>query len=101
MSVDEVVEAPAKEMLVTFKGKEIDLSKVLPLKLRNWKELEKLGVTAKQFETGMMQTTSTVVYYILNKADSSVTQDDVDDLALNDPIIKAVIKGVNGEVADR
>ena len=90
-----------KNNVVEFKGKVVDLSKVFPLKLRNWKELEKMGVSAKQFESGAIQATSSIVFYVLNKADSSITQDDVDDLAINDPIIQTVIKGINGESADR
>lgn len=90
-----------KGNIVTFKGKVVDLSKVFPLKLRNWKELEKMGVSAKQFESGAIQATSSIVFYVLNRADGSITQDDVDDLSINDPIIQTVIKGINGESADR
>lgn len=84
-----------------FKEKVIDLDKIFPLKLRNWKELEKMGVSAKQFESGAIQATSIIVFYVLNKADNSITQDDIDDLAINDPVIQNVIKGINGESADR
>lgn len=88
-------------MEVEFKGKKIDLSKALPLKLRDWKELERRGVTAKQFDQGVMQAISSVAYYVLSKVDTTITQDDVDDLELKDPVLQQVMTAIGGEAPDR
>ena len=32
-------------MVIVIAGKQVDLNAVLPLKLRHWKELEKVGIT--------------------------------------------------------
>lgn len=88
-------------MDVTFKGKTFDLAKALPLKLKDWKKLEKAGINSKQFEEGAINAISVVTHYVLNKIDSTITQDDVDELDLGDPILQEVMKAVGGEVPDR
>ena len=87
-------------MKVEFKGRTLELADALPLKLKDWKRLEKLGVNSKQFEDGAITAISNVTFYILNKLDSTITQDDVDDLDLNDPILQEVMKAVGGEKPD-
>lgn len=88
-------------MKVEIKGKTLDLSLALPLKLRDWKRLEKQGVNSKQFEEGALTAISLVTFYVLNKVDATITQDDVDDLSLDDPILQEVMKAVGGEKVDR
>ena len=88
-------------MNVQFKGKTLDLSTVLPLKLRDWKRLEKQGVNSKQFEDGALTAISLVAFHVLNKVDNTITQDDVDDLSLEDPILQEIMKAVGGEKPDR
>lgn len=87
---------------VDFKGKELDLSTALPLKLKDWKALEKRGVTFKQFDTEMITSLSIIAYYVMSKADATITQEDVDDLELNDPALQAVLKSIQGgQAVDR
>jgi len=83
--------------VVEFKGKTLDLSKALPLKLRDWKVLERKGASSKQFEEGIIGATSIVVWYVLNKVDGSITQDDVDDMDLGDPVLQKVSKAIGGQ----
>lgn len=84
-------------MKVTLAGKELDLSQVLPLKLRDWKNLEKMGLNPKRLEEGSMADTSILVFYVCNKADATVTQDMVDDLSLDDPELVRVINAIGGK----
>lgn len=88
-------------MDVQFKGKTLDLAKALPLKLKDWKHLEKKGINSKQFEEGAINAISVVTQYVLSKIDPAITQDEVDDLELNDPILQAVMKAVGGENPDK
>lgn len=80
-------------------GREVDLTKALPLKLRDWRKLEKDGITSKAIEGGAMEATFNLAFYILKKADPAVTEDEVDDLTLTE--LKRVIEGVNEENVNR
>lgn len=89
-------------MDVVLNGKNINISKCVPLKLRDWKLLEKDGITPKALQEAKLSDMSKVVYYILHKADSSVTVDEVDDLDLGHPTLRAVLGSLGGgEVVDR
>ena len=80
---------------ITLNGRKIDIAKVLPLKLRDWKQLEKKGINPKSMQETRLTDLSTIIHYILNKADSTVTEDEVDDLDLNHPTLKAVLTSLN------
>lgn len=80
-------------------GREVDLNNALPLKLRDWRKLEKDGITSKAIEGGAMEATFKLAFYVLKKADPAVTEDEVDDLTL--PELKRIIEGVNKERTDR
>ena len=67
-------------MKVTLGIREIDLSKALPLKLRDWRILEKKGITAKTLENTSIEAVAELVFLVLNKADGTVTMEEVDDL---------------------
>lgn len=83
-------------MEVELNGRQIDLSKALPLKIRDWNQLDRQGVTVERLERPSMPTIAAVLYYVLHKADSSVTQDEIDNLdPLADPTVKAVFDAVN------
>lgn len=81
---------------IEIKGKKLDLSPVLPLKLRDWKELEKRGANAKQFDNGAITAMSIVAFYVLSKLDKTITQDDVDDLELNNSALQTIMQSVGG-----
>ena len=83
-------------MIVEIKGKKIDLTSALPLKLRDWKELEKRGANAKQFENGMITAMSIVAHYVVGKVDNTITQNDIDDMELNDPTLQSIMQAVGG-----
>ena len=90
-------------MVIIIGGKQVDLSAVLPLKLRHWKELEKVGITDGKLRDNASATLiSQLMYYVLNKADASVTQDMVDDeFTINDPRLIEIAHAIVGEKADR
>ena len=90
-------------MVIVIAGKQVDLNAVLPLKLRHWKELEKVGITDGKLRDNASATLiSQLMYYVLNKADASVTQDMVDDeFTINDPRLIEIAHAIVGEKADR
>lgn len=76
-----------------FKGKEIDLSKALPFKMRDYIALDKnFGIRLEDFEKGSMpmEKVAHMYFYILNKADNSITLDDVLDLEPNDSLFTEI-----------
>jgi len=90
---------------VEINGRVIDLSLALPLRLRDWKALESQGVRPEDLASGKFSAISEVIYHILHKADESVTREQVDDLALEGPVITTVLGAIatagQRSVADR
>lgn len=83
------------DMIVELRDKKIDISSHVPLKLKDWKVLEKKGITPSSMQEIKVSDISEIIFYILNKADNSVKQDDVDNLDLGHPVIKQVIGSLN------
>lgn len=79
-------------MIVKLNGKEIDLSRALPLKIKDWKALEKHGVNAQT--AGTFEHMAKTLFHVLHKADSSITEEMVEDLEPNDPIVGQVFEGM-------
>jgi len=80
-----------------FKGKEIDLSKALPFKMRDYIALDKTyGIQLTDFQRGdlSIEKIANMYFYILHKADDSITLDDVLDLDPNDPVFVALGKAM-------
>ena len=71
-------------MKVSFKGREIDLSTVVPLKIRDWKLLEKKGISPKGLSENKVSDIAVLCHYVLSKADPTVTEEDVDGLTLDE-----------------
>jgi hypothetical protein len=68
-------------MDVVFNGRQIDLSKVLPLRIRDWKTLaSRYGITTRALATADIAEVSVLVWYVLNRADPTITQEEVDDI---------------------
>ena len=68
---------------IEFGGRVFDLSKALPLKVKDWKVLRKMDVF-KNDDTDPMDRSFAVVLYVLKKADDSVTLDFVDELTMGE-----------------
>jgi len=79
-------------------GKDIDLSGVLPFKLRDWKKLKPLGVTPETLATNDLEVLSNMLGYAVQLIDPTITQDQVDELTLDD---LSVIQEDGGEGVDR
>ncbi|RJR29570.1 hypothetical protein C4564_02110 [Candidatus Microgenomates bacterium] len=77
---------------VEFKGRQLELDKMFPLTIRDWKELKKRGVTQKTMSQDDIEEISTFLHYVLCKADIGITQDDVDSLTPEDEIFVEVGK---------
>jgi hypothetical protein len=81
---------------VTLNGRTIDLSRVLPLTLGDWRGLKKLGVTPQLLSRLDKDTDADVIaayaFYLLHKADPTVTPDEVDALTFEQlgPILLAI-----------
>ena len=68
---------------IVLDGRTFDLSSVLPLRVRDWKQLKKLEVFTNQ-EQDPMDRSFAVVMYVLKKADNTVADDFVDNLTLDE-----------------
>ena len=88
-------------MDVALNGKMINLAKALPLRLRDWKALEAAGITAGALQQGRITEAVAVILFVLQKADPTVTAEEVDDLALTDPLIRTVLEALREETIDR
>lgn len=84
-------------MIVKLHDKEIDLSKAVPLKVGDWRALKKLGVNPKDLEVFDWEIGGKFLHYVLHKADSSVTEEDVNNLLPTDLLITAVFRAAGGE----
>ena len=89
-------------MIVEVNGKKADLSTILPLRIRDWKNLKRKGVTIQNLQTADIDDIATIVYYVLSRANPDITQDDVDGLSIHDPILRQIIEAIGkGEDIDR
>lgn len=75
---------------VILNGRSIDLSRVLPLRLRDWKILEASGVIGQRERS--ITESSEIVYYILHAADPSVTREEIDNLTISDPAYRTTLR---------
>jgi hypothetical protein len=85
----------ADDLKVVLNGRQIDLKDAVPLKLRDWKALEKMGVTVDKVTNGNVEAMVALFYHILHKSDSSVTLEEVEDLTLDDPVVLTIIECMN------
>lgn len=72
---------------IELNGRKIDLNKALPLKLGDWKRLEKQGVTPASLSEGKISDSVAIIFYVLHKADETVTEEEVEDLTMTDPVV--------------
>lgn len=70
-------------MKVTLKGVEFDLTGALPLKVRDWRALEKQGIRLSDGAGNLsIERAAVLAQYVLKKARPEVADDFVDDLTL-------------------
>ena len=67
-------------------GKEIDLSRVLPLKVKDWRELEKHGITVAELQKESIESFARFAKYCASKGNDSITHDDINQLELEELI---------------
>ena len=84
-------------MEIEIKGKTIELNGTLPLKLKDWRILEKKGVNITKINDAPIDNQVKILLYVLSQADSSITQDDVESLDLNHPAILAIMGNINSK----
>jgi len=87
---------------VTIRGKTVDVTGVYPLRVRDWRELAKHGVTPEELQ-GMKNVSAmaTLVWYAANKVDPSITKDMLDDLTLDELLNAVQDDGASKEGIDR
>ena len=87
-------------MEIEIKGKTIELNGTLPLKLKDWRILEKKGVNISKIGDAPIDGQIKILSYVLAKVDSTITEADVEDLDLNNPAVLAIMGALNsrGEV---
>lgn len=88
-------------MIVELNGRQIDISGVFPLKIRDWKALEADGVSVGN-ERAPITESAEIVFYVLHRVDPSVTREEIDEMPLNHPAYQAVLRAMreSGEPAD-
>jgi hypothetical protein len=92
--------------VVQVNGREIDVARVLPLTMGDWRALRKLGVTPQALtrlgEDVDVEVLAAYAFYILHKADPSVTSEEVDGLTFEQltPIMQ-VINAASRQDGDR
>jgi hypothetical protein len=70
--------------IMTINGKEADLSQVLPLKLRDWREIKKrCGYDAVNTQVQIEHLIG-IATYTFQKANPAITEDEVLDMDLKD-----------------
>jgi hypothetical protein len=84
-----------KEMIVNLGGRDIDLSKAVPLTLGDWRKLEASGIQPTSLGNGKITEMITFVHYVLNKADNTVTVAEVESMEINDKRIMTVVQAIN------
>jgi hypothetical protein len=67
---------------IELKGHKIDLSLVFPLLTKDWKVLGKSGITPARLANGQgdVEALGAYVLFVLRKADSSVQEQEIDNL---------------------
>lgn len=79
-------------MEVELNGRTIDLRRAFPLLIEDWETLEtQYGLTAERLNKGSVVDASIVVFHCLQKADATVTRDEVRKLTLDHPAVQAVL----------
>lgn len=76
---------------VNINGKEVDLSGAIPIKMGDMRKLTALGVDLNEFtkkaeskELPDMDQTANLIFHFANKCNSEITQDDIDEMELDD-----------------
>jgi hypothetical protein len=83
-------------VVVELNGRTIDVARTLPLTMGDWRALRKLGVTPHALtrlgEDLDVEVLAAYAFYVLHKADPSVTSEEVDGLTFDQlgPILLAV-----------
>lgn len=87
-----------RKTIIKVAGKEVDLSKAAPLTLGDMRELHRRGVTQKklaELANDMDWETGFQLFYVLShKVDPSITEKDVEGIALDAEHIGALMEAV-------
>lgn len=75
-----------KDMVMSVNGKEADLSKALPLKVKDWRKLKERGVDVVKMSGDNLTLENIIdtVHYILEKANPDIKIDDVEELDISE-----------------
>lgn len=85
-----------QDFIVELNGRKIDLSKALPLKIKDWKQLEKVGIPISALAEGKVSHMAAIIFHVLHKADSNVTQEEIDELQLEGAVVQKITSLING-----
>lgn len=72
--------AAGKKYEVKVGGKKVNLSDLFPLKWKDAKELQRLGVDDEKLASGNLEVVENLVIYLLNRAGADITPDVLDDM---------------------
>jgi hypothetical protein len=82
-------------LTITLGDREINLGKALPLTLGDWRRLEQQGISPAKLAEGKVNDLVVLLLHVLHKADSTVTEAEVEALSLTDPRIVSVMSAIN------
>lgn len=80
-------------MNITVNGKDVNIVSALPLTIGDWRKLAARGLTDEALAAPTSETTFTLVFYVLNKANKDIVEDDVNSLPVK--VFAAVAQQIN------
>lgn len=89
-----------KRITFKLKDREIDLTDALPLTFGDWKKLKRRGVAITSFSDLDPEKIIEFVYYILSKADSTVTRENVEEIPFPSREVINLMNVVNAETEE-
>ena len=86
----------------TINGKAVDVAPIAPLRVKDWRELAKHGITIDKLDAGDVDVMARVAYYCAHKVNESIQHLDVDELTIQElaALINACVRDTRGEGAD-
>lgn len=74
-------------------GKEADIGAVLPLRVKHWRELEKIGIGTAELRAPSVDIAARFAAYVAHLANPDITESDIDALEMSD--MNAVMNAIS------
>lgn len=87
--------------VLIINGKQVDLTAALPIKVKDWKALEKHGVSVTSLSNPSVEVLVNFVGYIAHKANPGIDIPDVDEMTMEELLQAVNLISVEKEKIDR